>query len=130
MRPAVDHSMAGGGGAGKSRIPGRLGYGFGSGNVPGEGTAYVDQEIIALAPDPKLPSRQADALHCTLSDLRLAQVLQAVEGKLQRGGATIDTQNDTFWRRHIVLLNVLKRYRLRSSRRVQMMVDFDPTSSH
>src|SRR5215467_12482834 len=50
---AVDHSMAGRGGARKSGLLGCLGYGFGGRNMVGEGTTYVEQNIILLAPDPK-----------------------------------------------------------------------------
>jgi len=122
--------MACGGGARKSKILGRFGYGLGGRGVLGEVTTDVDQNIIGLVPHPKLTGRQADALHGALSDPRLFQLRQAIEGELQRRRATVDTQNDMFCRRHIVLLNVLKRYRLRSSRRVRLMVDFGPTSSH
>jgi hypothetical protein len=41
-RSAVDHSMAGGGGARKSRSRRRFGYGFGSRDVLGESTPHVD----------------------------------------------------------------------------------------
>src|SRR5262249_19099336 len=57
VRSAVAHSMAGGGGARKSRILGRFGYGFGTRDVLGEGTTHVDQNIIVLVPDPKLTGR-------------------------------------------------------------------------
>src|SRR5215472_11287765 len=57
VRSAVDHPMAGRGGARKSGIPGRLGYGFGGRSMVGEGTTYVEQNIILLTPDPKMTGR-------------------------------------------------------------------------
>src|SRR5262249_27485130 len=41
-------------------------------------------------------------------DPRLFQLPQAIEGELQRRGATVDTQNDMFCPRHIVSLEEIK----------------------
>src|SRR5262245_21843533 len=59
-----------------------------------EVAAHLRQNALVCTTDPEAPVSQTNALHRAVGEQRFCGVVESVQGKLQRGRATVEAEDD------------------------------------